>query len=80
MTRQNAALVEQSAAAADMLKDQASRLDAAVQHFALSEAADAARADTLGFTDAGRAPRDVNPDSAADAASQSDWARLAKAS
>jgi len=38
MTQQNAALVEQSAAAADMLKDQASRLDAVVQHFTLADA------------------------------------------
>jgi methyl-accepting chemotaxis protein len=80
MTQQNAALVEESAAAADMLKDQASRLDAVVQHFALSEAADTARAGRLGFTDAGRVPADLGPDSAADAASPSDWTRLAKAS
>jgi methyl-accepting chemotaxis protein len=84
MTQQNAALVEQSAAAADMLKDQASRLDAVVQHFALSEGADVARADQPGFTDTGRVSRDWNPDSAAEAASPvespSDWSRLAKAS
>lgn len=53
MTQQNAALVEQSAAAADMLKDQAALLDAVVQHFTLTEATDLARA-------VGQAPVDAH--------------------
>jgi methyl-accepting chemotaxis protein len=39
MTQQNAALVEQSAAAAESLKDQASKLAAVVGHFRLTEPA-----------------------------------------
>lgn len=42
MTQQNAALVEQSAAAAQSLRDQAQRLAGAVQVFKLSDAAPAA--------------------------------------
>jgi methyl-accepting chemotaxis protein len=37
MTQQNSALVEESAAAADSLKDQAQRLSEAVQVFKLEE-------------------------------------------
>ena len=43
MTQQNAALVEQSAAAAESLKEQASRLAGAVSSFRLGEGAPAAR-------------------------------------
>jgi len=39
MTQQNAALVEQSAAAAESLKDQAQRLSASVARFRLAHAA-----------------------------------------
>jgi len=73
MTQQNAALVEQSAAAADMLKDQASRLDAVVQHFTLADArntaAEAAQAAGARVTHVTQAT-----------ASQPDWQPLAKAS
>ncbi|HEX2789615.1 MAG TPA: methyl-accepting chemotaxis protein [Steroidobacteraceae bacterium] len=72
MTQQNAALVEQSAAAADMLKDQASRLDALVQHFTLADARNAARAASLASVDAPHTRQ-------ATAAAPSDW-KLAKAS
>jgi methyl-accepting chemotaxis protein len=65
MTQQNAALVEQSAAAADMLKDQASRLDAVVQHFTLADTRNTA----VEVADARQAT-----------ASQPDWQPLAKAS
>jgi methyl-accepting chemotaxis protein len=41
MTQQNAALVEESAAAADSLRDQAGRLSQVVQQFRLAGAADA---------------------------------------
>jgi methyl-accepting chemotaxis protein len=73
MTQQNAALVEQSAAAADMLKDQASRLDAVVQHFTLADArntaAEVPQADRARATHVTQAT-----------ASQPDWQPLAKAS
>ena len=73
MTQQNAALVEQSAAAADMLKDQASRLDTVVQHFTLADArntaADRSHAAAAPVTRATEAM-----------ASRPDWQPLAKAS
>jgi methyl-accepting chemotaxis protein len=80
MTQQNAALVEQSAAAADMLKDQASRLDAVVQHFTLADATESAKADSLWSSDAVRAPGDLDSGGAGEAAPQSDWNLMAKAS
>ncbi len=69
MTQQNAALVEQSAAAAEILRDQAWPLDAVVQHFTLADASDSARAHNGWGADAGSA-----------AAAQSDWKLIAKAS
>jgi methyl-accepting chemotaxis protein len=80
MTQQNAALVEQSAAAADMLKDQASRLDALVRHFALADAEVSAKADRLGSADAARSHQHEDSGGAGDAAPQSDWRLMAKAS
>jgi methyl-accepting chemotaxis protein len=73
MTQQNAALVEQSAAAADMLKDQASRLDAVVQHFTLADARNTAAEVAAA---AGARATHVTPATAA----QPDWQPLAKAS
>jgi methyl-accepting chemotaxis protein len=80
MTQQNAALVEQSAAAADMLKDQASRLDAVVQHFTLADATEAAKADSMWSSDPVRARGDLNSGGAGEAAPRSDWNLMAKAS
>jgi methyl-accepting chemotaxis protein len=73
MTQQNAALVEQSAAAADMLKDQASRLDAVVQHFTLADARNTA-------PEPGQSGRVRVTDATQVTASQPDWQPLAKAS
>jgi methyl-accepting chemotaxis protein len=72
MTQQNAALVEQSAAAADMLKDQATRLDAVVQHFALAEAVES--------VEAVRPASRPETGSAGQPARPYDWKPLAKAS
>jgi methyl-accepting chemotaxis protein len=80
MTQQNAALVEQSAAAADMLKDQASRLDALVRRFALADAAVSAKADHLGSVDAARSHQDEDSAGAGEVAPQSNWKLMAKAS
>ena len=80
MTQQNAALVEQSAAAANMLKDQASRLDALVRHFALADAAVCAKADHLGSVDAAHSHQDEDSGDAGEVAQQSDWKLMAKAS
>jgi methyl-accepting chemotaxis protein len=87
MTQQNAALVEQSAAAADMLKDQASRLDALVRHFALADATVSVKADGLAAAAAAaataaatHAPEDVNSGGGAEAALRSDWRLMARAS
>jgi methyl-accepting chemotaxis protein len=73
MTQQNAALVEQSAAAADMLKDQASRLDAVVQHFTLADARNTA-------PEPAQSGRVRVTDATQVTASQPDWQPLAKAS
>jgi methyl-accepting chemotaxis protein len=81
MTQENAALVEQSAAAADMLKDQASRLDAVVRHFTLADAAEPAPAPSPASVDA-RRPREAtaaDARTAGVAAATSEW-KLAKAS
>ena len=73
MTQQNAALVEQSAAAADMLKDQASRLDTVVQHFTLADARN-------GATDRSLAAAAPVTHTTQAMPSQPDWQPLAKAS
>jgi methyl-accepting chemotaxis protein len=73
MTQQNAALVEQSAAAADLLKDQASLLDAVVQHFTLADARNTA-------PEVAQPARARATDVSEAAASQPDWRPLAKAS
>ena len=80
MTQQNAALVEESAAAADTLKDQASRLDAVVQHFALTDASRCAKAFKPRAADPARARDDVETAGAGEATPQSDWKLMAKAS
>jgi hypothetical protein len=81
MTQQNAALVEQSAAAADMLKDQASRLDAVVRHFTLADATDPVRAAGPALVHAHGAGEATAVDAGASsvAAAPSEW-KLAKAS
>jgi hypothetical protein len=81
MTQQNAALVEQSAAAADMLKDQASRLDAVVRHFTLADTTDATRAASPALVDAHGRREVTTGDAAATGvvAATSEW-KLAKAS
>jgi methyl-accepting chemotaxis protein len=81
MTQQNAALVEQSAAAADMLKDQASRLDAVVRHFSFADATDAMAAASAasGDTRGARQPTAVDAVATGMAAAASEW-KLAKAS
>jgi hypothetical protein len=71
MTQQNAALVEQSAAAAAMLKDQATLLDAIVHHFSLADAAESASA---------CAPVTLKTDDSGLSAPPADWTALAKAS
>lgn len=57
MTQQNAALVEESAAAADSLQDQAQRLASVVQQFKLDMAATGARPQTLAVSAGMAAPR-----------------------
>ena len=81
MTQENAALVEQSAAAADMLKDQASRLDAVVRHFTLADATDPPRATNPASVDARATHEATLLDARATgvAAATSEW-KLAKAS
>jgi methyl-accepting chemotaxis protein len=81
MTQQNAALVEQSAAAADMLKDQASRLDAVVRHFTLADTTDATRGASPALVDAHGRREVTTGDAAATGvvAATSEW-KLAKAS
>jgi methyl-accepting chemotaxis protein len=71
MTQQNAALVEESAAAAAMLKDQATLLDSVVRHFSLTDAAKPDPAYLPGTLDTGASARSAPP---------ADWPVLAKAS
>jgi methyl-accepting chemotaxis protein len=71
MTQQNAALVEESAAAAAMLKDQATLLDAIVQHFSLADAPESTSACTPGTVSTADSDRSALP---------ADWTELAKAS
>ena len=56
MTQQNAALVEESAAAAESLKDQASRLAAVVQQFKLDQSASMGFAQPVAALGTGSAP------------------------
>jgi methyl-accepting chemotaxis protein len=80
MTQQNAALVEESAAAADMLKDQATRLDAIVQHFSLADADQPGAEVGPDLAAAACAPRTLDSGNSGQSAPPSDWTRLAKAS
>jgi hypothetical protein len=71
-----------------MLKDQASRLDALVRHFALADATVSVKADGLAAAAAAsaaaaaatRAPEDGNTGGGAEAALRSDWRLIARAS
>jgi methyl-accepting chemotaxis protein len=67
MTQQNAALVEESAAAAELLKEQAARLDSVVKHFSL---ADSAISDTAAQANSVRGPTARGTHQAAVAPSQ----------
>ncbi len=80
MTQQNAALVEESAAAADMLKDQTARLDAVARRFALADSTDSAQASHPGSARAAGKRDESDTQGAAAAPPRSDVRQLAKAS